>query len=312
MMLNELRPVAGKKISGVYRLTGRVAMIDDEGIAYHRMRLSNSEEDLVVLSVNETVNTPARMGHLELLEVKASVYVDAEGQHMLLTDARRPMPGTMHKLPPLQTLPRCYSAAPEILDEMVEQVRALTSPHLKTMISRVLERRELLEVFLKAPASRDYHHRETGGLLEHSLDVACRVMDLIDLYEPDMNRPLREIGFVAGLLHDIGKTLTMDVAGHSTPTARLCNHDDVTLEVCAYGLAYLDRMDKDAALALRHIWTCASPGVRYGYPSALALSRFVHDADGMSAAEYKKRNVLCRVHSHNRKMEQQRLIYSNA
>ncbi len=88
---------------------------------------------------------------------------------------------------------------------------------------------------------------------------------------------------VAGLLHDIGKTYTYDTWGKPTATARLCDHADMTLEACAYGLAYLDKVDPDAALALRHIWTCASPGARYGVSPAMTLARYVRDADAQSA-----------------------------
>jgi 3'-5' exoribonuclease len=79
---------------------------------------------------------------------------------------------------------------------------------------------------------------------------------------------------VAGLLHDIGKTYTNDIKGRPTAAARLYRHDDLALEACAYGLAYLDKVNPDAALTLRHIWTCASPGAgnHCGYPTSIWIS----------------------------------------
>ena len=159
----------------------------------------------------------------------------------------------------------------------------------------MLERRERLETFLKAPASKNYHHSYQGGLLVHSLEVAQAALEMAQRNEPDMAREIQEIGFVAGLLHDIGKTFTHDSSGRPNSTARLCDHADLTLEACAFGLAYLDRVNKDAALALRHIWTCASPGARYGYAPALTLARYVRDADAQSAMADNQRKAMAKT-----------------
>lgn len=283
MKLNDLHPIALKTFNGTYRLTGRVACFDDEGIPYLRLRLSSCSRDVVALAVIGYIKIPEHLGHMDLVAVKAHVYQGEEDQVILLTEIRRPINEDVTSLPVLQTLPRTFCPKPEALDTLVEAVRSLTSQPLQQFIKRVLERRDRLEVFLKAPASRNYHHNEPGGLLVHSLEVAQNVLAMIQANEPGMPRKLRELGFVAGLLHDIGKTYTFDVTGKPTAAARLCDHADLTLEACAYGLAYLDKVEPDAALALRHIWTCASPGARYGSSPAMTLARYVRDADGQSS-----------------------------
>ncbi|MEP3562755.1 MAG: TraI domain-containing protein [Marinobacter sp.] len=294
MKLNELRPIQKETFSGTYRLTGRVASFDDEGIPYVKMRLSSCNADVVVLAAVETVVIPERLGHMELVEVKGRVCVGPEEGVILLTDIRRPFRLDVIRLPALQTLPRTLCPRPEDLDQLVESVRSLESDHLKMCIKRVLERRDRLEVFLRAPASTHYHHNYPGGLLVHSLEVARGVVSMTQIHEPDMPRSLQELGFVAGLLHDIGKTYTYDEKGRPTATARLCSHDALTLEACAYGLAHLETVDPEAALTLRHIWTCASPGARYGIPAAMTLARYVRDADGQSAMADNQRRAFKR------------------
>jgi 3'-5' exoribonuclease len=283
MKLNDLRPLMQETFKGTYRLTGRVACFDDDGIPYLKLRLSSCVSDLVVLAVIGSIVIPENLGHMDLVVVKGQVCVAPEESEILLTEIRRPLQADIADLPALQTLPRTCCPKPEALDQLITAVRSLESAPMQVFIKRVLERRDRLEIFLKAPASKNYHHNEPGGLLAHSLDVAQNVLRMAQINEPEMPRGLQELGFVAGLLHDIGKTYTYDMCGKPTAAARLCDHADLTLEACASGLAYLDKADPDSALALRHIWTCASPGARYGAAPAMTLARYVRDADAQSA-----------------------------
>lgn len=70
MKLNELRPILRETFKGTYRLTGRVAAIDDEGIPYLKLRLSSCSTDCVVLAVLGSVSIPEGLGHMELVAVK--------------------------------------------------------------------------------------------------------------------------------------------------------------------------------------------------------------------------------------------------
>lgn len=119
--------------------------------------------------------------------------------------------------------------------------------------------------------------------MRHSLEVAHAVDYMIETFEPDMELIQRDIGIVAGLLHDIGKTKLYDYSGNALMARFLVEHDHLTLEVCAPALSWLDRVMPEGAMALRHIWTCASPGARYGVQPKMTLARYVRDADGKSA-----------------------------
>lgn len=283
MNLNNLHPIECASFSGMFRLTGRVASFDDSGIPYLKIRLSSCTHDYVVLAVIESLDIPEKLGHMELIAVQGRHYTSLDGDVILLNKMRRPLQREIVQLPALQTLPRLSCPKPEALDRLVNAVRSLQFTALQVFIKLVLERRRNLEVFLKAPASKNHHHNKEGGLLEHSLEVAQNVLSMIKANEPEMPRALQEVGFVAGLLHDIGKTYTYDIHGKPTAAAQLCDHSDFTLEACANGLAYLDQVDPEAAMTLRHIWTCASPGARYGATPAMTLARYVRDADGQSA-----------------------------
>ena len=231
---------------------------------------------------------PENIGYLDQVVVSGDKWSsNALGLNVKLHKINLASQDEINMQPFLNSLPRAYCPVPESLDKLVIAVRSLQSIHLKNFIRRVIERRDRLESFLNAPASRSHHHAYRGGLLEHSLDVARNVVAMIKLNEPSMPRILQELGFVAGLLHDIGKTYTYDSRGKPTAAWSLCEHDALTLEACAFALAYLDRHEPELAITLRHIWTCASPGARYGVRPATPLARYVRDADAQSATSNK-------------------------
>ncbi|OZB41969.1 MAG: hypothetical protein B7X50_05795 [Alishewanella sp. 34-51-39] len=55
------------------------------------------------------------------------------------------------------------------------------------------------------------------------------------------------------------------------------------LEICAAALRWLDAEAPSAAILLRHLWTCASPGARYGYKAETYLAPVLQLADHMSS-----------------------------
>lgn len=292
MKQNKTSTNNGALFTGVFRLTGRVADFDVHGAPYLRLRLSHYDADYIAgLDVDDVV-MPEDIGYLDQI-VATGIRSNNNFLNLdiKLHEVHQASRAEAYAQPVLNSMPRAYCPVPESLCTLVMSVRSLRSVHLKNFIRRVIERRDRLEAFLNAPASRSHHHAYRGGLLEHSLDVARNVVAMIQLNEPEMSRPLQELGFVAGLLHDIGKTYTYDSRGKPSSTWSLCDHDALTLEACAFGLAYLDRHEPDLAVTLRHIWTCASPGARYGIRSASPLARYVRDADAQSAAADKHSQV---------------------
>ncbi|MDR5897822.1 TraI domain-containing protein [Halomonas vilamensis] len=269
-----------RSFSGTYRLTGRLAVFDDAKTPFLKLRFSDCEGDHVAFLNLDKMLAPERIGHLDL--VTATGVKSFSGQFVVQA-CRRADQQEVAALKTLQSLPRLYCPVPEAFDQLVSTAQSLQSEHLRECLTRVLEREDRLESFLNAPGSVSYHHAYPGGLLQHSLDVANNAVAMLRLNEPTMSRLMQETCFVAGLLHDIGKTYTYDSKGKPNAAWKLCSHDALTLEACAYGLAYLDQHAPDIAIMLRHVWTCASPGARYGQPAAMTLARYVRDADGQSA-----------------------------
>ena len=102
--------------------------------------------------------------------------------------------------------------------------------------------------FMRNPASRRHHHAWPGGLAYHSAEVAW------DLFQHPWSSPTeRGLATVSGLLHDAGKTATLTPSGDYTAVGRTLSHDDLTLEVLAFPLRWLDYQWSDGAAILRRL-----------------------------------------------------------
>ncbi|APX91786.1 phosphohydrolase [Halomonas sp. 1513] len=289
MMLNDVPKTTAKPFSGTFRLTGRVVDFDQHGTPYLKIRLSNCDTDHIGGFDIEHTHFPEEIGYLDQVVVSGDICPpNPINLDVKINNIRRASLKEAVSQPVLNSLPQVYCSAPESLEKLIQSVRSLNSHHLQEFVRRVIERKDRMEAFLNAPASRSHHHAYPGGLLDHSLDVAKNVVAMAQINEPEMPRTLKEVGFVAGLFHDIGKTYTYDSKGKPNAAWSLCSHDALTLEACAFGLAYLDRHLPELAVTLRHIWTSASPGARYGHQPATTLARYVRDADGQSSMSHRQ------------------------
>ncbi|CAO1659163.1 TraI domain-containing protein [Halomonas sp. NYA30] len=194
-----------RTFTGTYRLTGRVVEFDNAKTPFLKLRLSDCVGDQIAMLNLSKTTVPERIGHLDF--VTASGVKCLSGQ-FILDEFRRASRDEVTCMDTLQSLPRVYSPMPEVFDKLVTTVQSLQSECLRAFLTRVLERKDRLEAFLNAPASVNYHHAYPGGLLEHSLNVANNAVAMLRLNEPSMSRLMQETCFVAGLLHDIGKTYT--------------------------------------------------------------------------------------------------------
>lgn len=80
---------------------------------------------------------------------------------------------------------------------------SLKDKYLKRLFNDFLRDDNFLNSFKGSPAALSYHHAYSGGLLEHSLNVAKICEALHTLYPKKLNKDLMMVGAV---LHDIGKT----------------------------------------------------------------------------------------------------------
>lgn len=163
----------------------------------------------------------------------------------------------------------------------------LTYPVLKTFVSRVMNDQSIIDDYLTAPASLKHHHAYQGGLFVHSVDVAYQVSN-----QRQINDIERQIATVAGLFHDLGKIKTMTANMTRTELGKLVRHEDLTLEILAPHLRWLEQVDPHLSTYLRYVlaWNKKT----YSAIPALDICDAVLAFDRLSASGLTNSNNLMR------------------
>lgn len=176
----------------------------------------------------------------------------------------------------LSTLPLLTPSLRPWLVRFKNIIQDIKVQALKQFAIDVLRDDITLIKFLMVPASRRHHHAHRCGLFMHSVEVAEALSQTTGITETE-----RETSVIAGLYHDIGKTMTMTIQGAHTGLGTLINHDSLTLEVCSAALKKLDTTAPSVSNQLRHIW-CKNH--QYSFKHT-ALTSQVSRADRLSLSK---------------------------
>jgi hypothetical protein len=144
-------------------------------------------------------------------------------------------------------LPLAVSKAQNRVRAMIASIRSDT---LSQFLLQVFSDQGLLEKFLTLPASRNHHHSYANGLFIHSVDTAWRAFEFSHLPASE-----KDVAVVSALLHDIGKIKTLSNHYSHTYTGKYTRHEDITLEVLAEHLKWLDSVDPVTCDKLRYCLT---------------------------------------------------------
>ena len=275
------------RFKGYYRLVGLSVKIDRNKQPYWVVQLSDMHHCVSAYFFS----VPSNMHdfhHGAMLQCEISIKRHKRNRYLHLAYAEKASNALCLEKTGLQSLPCALSPDKSLLQSFYSLVDSITSNDLKKFIAEVLMPSSICIPFLQAPASLNYHHNYPGGLLAHSIEVA-EIVDNI----PWQDANSRDVAITAALLHDIGKVKTLTAKMRRTPVGRWVDHDALTLEICSNALAALELLDENSATLLRHIWTCTSPGARYGYKAATPIACAVQSADRLSAEMANKQaNVL--------------------
>ncbi len=267
---------------GSFRLLGCVAKVSRLGEPYWSIKVADISGMREVLLFDEAPRWDTFLVNgvitMELsLRPQVGFIVAKNPEQLELRDAMQ-KPALFWK-----ALPVSWIITEWIVERFLQLLMSMQSSVLLAFITKVFWQSDVLQAFLAAPASLNYHHNYQGGLLEHSVETAeiAASLPLRTVFD-------RDVLITAALLHDIGKAKTLNPNMRRTSLGKLVDHDEMTLELCAPALRWLDVEDAAAAILLRHIWTCSSPGSRYGYKAETYLAPALQLADQMSSQVVKR------------------------
>jgi 3'-5' exoribonuclease len=117
---------------------------------------------------------------------------------------------------PQEFIPAPRRPLEEMDTELKGRIGSVKDPHIRRLLERIFADPKVGEKFRKHPGAIEIHHNWTGGLMQHTLEVAEYSLLCKKLF-PDLDADL----LIAGsLLHDIGKLDEIEVTARIKGTKK--------------------------------------------------------------------------------------------
>ena len=148
--------------------------------------------------------------------------------------------------------------------ELSHLVASIRDEHLRALMNAFTEDAAFYRRYCSAPAGKNMHHAYLGGLLEHSLSVACLVDDICARY-PQLNRDLLLVG---ALLHDAGKVqeLSFSRSFDYTDIGKLMGHIVLGVEMIEQKAREIPGFPAALSMLLKHMLLSHHGQYEYGSP----------------------------------------------
>ena len=170
----------------------------------------------------------------------------------------------------------------ELVADLREKVASLSDPWLRKLMDSFLADEAFLRRYSTAPAAKSMHHVYLGGLLEHSLAVACLAEDISRRY-PGINRDLLVSG---ALLHDVGKVaeLCYERTFDYTDEGKLLGHIVMGVEMIEERIRQIPDFPRRTTTLLKHLLLSHHGQYEYGSPKRpktleAVILNFIDDLD---------------------------------
>ncbi|HOK23645.1 MAG TPA: HD domain-containing protein [Candidatus Hydrothermia bacterium] len=174
--------------------------------------------------------------------------------------------------------------------ELRSIIKKVENPDLKLLLKRIfIDDNELRKKFLLAPAAKMNHHDYSGGLAEHTLQIA-RVSEMISKMYVIIDRDL----LVAGaLLHDIGKVFELEYTPdiEYTDEGKLLGHLIIGYELVSkkiHELEFMGKFPEELRMKILHMVLSHHGEQQYGSPvkPMFLEAQILHFLDNLDAKAY--------------------------
>lgn len=271
--INQIIPLAGSKVQGVFRIMKQSWHVSEINELYCRCKIEDVTGSKILYFIESENNDFQFLDKPVVAEV-AAVYEKLKGKLYLIGETICSPSKRPHSV---LLLPSSICDVKESLHDLVLCVGAIKNPLLKQFMDHVFSDMSIVNPYLTVPASYRHHHSRPSGLLTHSVDVAR----LCCLHKSTIGEPYYSLLICVALLHDIGKVWTHD-QDKPLSTRRLLNHEHLALEILSQPLEKLEREWVEGANALRYLLTW-KPSGRAPFP-VLPIMNILRMADQLSSA----------------------------
>lgn len=242
------KDAAGERLALVARVYREGLAHSKRGTAFVRARLTHAKGCWVGF-----FPTGLAGGTCDLAEGRAIRLEARRFEHKVADDSLRierwlPLTAAEEDALRLDLLPSAVCPHPWLVGDMVEMLDRLSIRSLHEFAAAALCDPSVRDRYLTVPASLRAHHNLPGGLIRHSMEVARFVAGFSRLSDTE-----RELGAVAGLVHDIGKLRRCRLSGADSELGEILSHEALTLEMLAGPLKSLEGCWPDGATSLRHL-----------------------------------------------------------
>ena len=187
----------------------------------------------------------------------------------------------------MDMLPSTTYDVAELWRQLLGFVESFTTPHLKLLLTTLLDDPALALAYREAPAAMQLHHAWLGGLLEHVISL-CTLADRVAPHYPLIDRDLLLTGVI---LHDIGKVreLSWEVGFEYTVEGMLLGHIQIGAALAERTMDSLPEFPPKLKTLVLHMILSHHGKLEFGspklpmIPEALMLN-FIDDLDAKMQA----------------------------
>jgi 3'-5' exoribonuclease len=211
---------AGERVVGYYLVTRLEIKPKRAGGSYLELHLQDGSGKMDARMWEGFEDVPTRTKPGDVVKIDA-VRNDYNDSRTLIIERMRP--ATLEEVPdPKAFLPHSPLATEQAREQLAALMDSISKEPIRRLLQTIFDDADFLRIYLTAPAGKQWHHAEIGGLVQHTLTLA-HVADCICQFYPQLNRDLLVTG---AILHDIGKVfeLTADHAIDYTVDGRLMGH----------------------------------------------------------------------------------------
>jgi len=187
----------------------------------------------------------------------------------------------------MDMLPSTGCDVADLWRQLLGFVESFTNPHLKLLLTTVLDDPALALAYREAPAAKQLHHAWLGGLLEHVISL-CTLADRVAPHYQLIDRDLLLAGVI---LHDIGKVreLSWEIGFEYTIEGMLLGHIQIGAALAERTMDSLPEFPPKLKTLVLHMILSHHGKLEFGspklpmIPEALVLN-FLDDLDAKMQA----------------------------